>query len=76
MSGWRAHALCAEVGGESFFPEGGQPSAPARAICAQCPVRSACLEDALVSGDVEFGIRGGKSARERRSLLKKHREAA
>jgi WhiB family redox-sensing transcriptional regulator len=38
----------------------------AKAICAGCPVQAPCLEDAL---DVEFGIFGGTTARERVALL-------
>ena len=38
-----ASALCAQVDPELFFPEKGQPSAPAKAVCARCPVTALCL---------------------------------
>lgn len=61
---WEA-ALCAQVDPEIFFPETGQPSRPAREVCAACPVRTPCLE---VFGDlVQYGVVGGLSVRERRA---------
>ena len=41
--------------------------AAAKSVCARCPVRSDCLADALAS-DERFGIWGGLTERERRSL--------
>jgi hypothetical protein len=49
---------------DEFFPERGRLSA-ARAVCARCPVRTACLEYALAHGET-FGIWGGLNERERR----------
>ena len=37
---WRDFALCAEADPEAWFPDIGEPSAPAKAICAACFVRS------------------------------------
>ena len=62
-------ALCAEVDPELFFPLKGESAKPAKRICEKCVEKDACLEDALEKGD-RFGVRGGKSERERR-LLKK-----
>ncbi len=45
----------------------------AKKVCAACPVRSECLEDALIIKD-SWGVRGGKSAPERRRILKKRGE--
>ncbi len=45
----------------------------AKKVCAACPVRSECLEDALIIKDA-WGIRGGTNARERRRILKKRGE--
>jgi WhiB family redox-sensing transcriptional regulator len=53
-----------------FFPEkGGQArnAKAARAACASCPVRAACLADALATGE-QFGIRAGLSPQARRAL--------
>ena len=65
---WRASALCAQVDvGELFYPERGQPTHEAKAVCAACPVRVECLEDAIDHGEA-YGIWGGTSPRERRKL--------
>lgn len=73
---WRDSASCASVGGEFWFPEKGEPAGEAKQICARCPVIGECLWDALERGDVTYGVLGGKSPQERRSLLRKHWRAA
>lgn len=60
-------ALCAQVGGELFFPEKGGSSKDAIQICDECDVSDACLSWAL-SHDERYGIWGGTSERERRRL--------
>jgi WhiB family redox-sensing transcriptional regulator len=56
-------ALCAQVDPELFFPEKGQPSAPAKAVCARCPVTALCL---VTFGPLlAHGVVGGLTARER-----------
>ncbi|HZQ56387.1 MAG TPA: WhiB family transcriptional regulator [Acidimicrobiales bacterium] len=70
--GWRAHAACAEVDHELFFPVGVTgPAVPqiaaAKAVCADCAVRAACLEFAIVTNQ-EYGVWGGTSEEERRAL--------
>jgi WhiB family transcriptional regulator, redox-sensing transcriptional regulator len=68
---WQADALCAELpeaeADALFFPERGQSSKAAKALCAKCSVRAECLAYALEGGD-RFGIWGGTSERERRRL--------
>jgi WhiB family redox-sensing transcriptional regulator len=64
---WRDSALCAEIGPDAFFPEKGDSSRPAKAICRSCRVRAECLQFALAN-DERFGIWGGLSDRERRRL--------
>ena len=49
-----------------FFPTRGQSSAPAKAICARCPVLDTCREYALANGE-RFGVWGGMSEKERRA---------
>jgi WhiB family redox-sensing transcriptional regulator len=67
-AGWRRRAACAAPGvdPELFFPAPGQHGKAARAtrVCARCPVRTACLADALATRD-EYGIRGGLTPKER-----------
>lgn len=66
---WHADAACVDAGLDVFFPGRGESPAPARQMCAGCPVRDECLEYALaVPGDDPVGIWGGTSARERRPM--------
>ncbi len=68
MSGdWRDRALCAQVGGDYWFPEGTSPAHTAKQICASCPVRVKCLNYALENNETE-GVWGGKSPRERQAM--------
>ena len=65
---WMAEALCAQVDAEMFFPEGqGAHNREAKRTCLRCDVRTECL-DYAVKHKIAWGIWGGKSDRERRSL--------
>jgi WhiB family redox-sensing transcriptional regulator len=64
---WMADGLCAQTDPEAFFPGRGEPGRAAKAVCAACPVRAACLSYALEHSE-RFGVWGGTSERERRSL--------
>ena len=72
---WRASAACRGSDPEVFFIERGQDDRPAKAICAGCPVREACLEYALAGGET-FGVWGGRSERERKRMRVARRRAA
>lgn len=65
---WGA-ALCSQVDPELWFPEIGewQKTHVAKAICAECPLQGPCLDWALMQ-DVRFGIWGGTTESDRRSL--------
>jgi len=65
--GWQDRALCAQTDPEAFFPEKGGSTREAKKVCRSCEVRAECLEYAL-EHDERFGIWGGLSERERRSL--------
>src|SRR5215208_5936208 len=69
-----ASALCAQVDPELFFPEKGQPSGPAKAVCAACPVTALCL--ATFGPLVDHGVVGGLTAEERRLQRRTDRPAA
>ncbi|AVJ50256.1 WhiB family transcription factor [Mycobacterium phage Mendokysei] len=71
---WAERALCAQTDPDAFFPDKGGSTKEAKAICAGCDVRDECLEYALAH-DERFGIWGGLSERERRSI-KRGRVAA
>jgi WhiB family redox-sensing transcriptional regulator len=74
-AGWRAWAACAGLDTEIFYPEPSTPEnkADAKAVCARCEVRLECLVDALTTTE-GFGIRGGFTARERRTMARRLRE--
>ena len=59
-------ALCAQVDPEVFFPEKGKPTAPAKAVCAACPVAALCL--ATFGPLITDGVFGGLTAGERREM--------
>jgi hypothetical protein len=59
-------ALCAEIGGDAWFPEADTDNGQAaKGICRRCPAREQCLEYAL-EHELVFGIWGGLSTAERR----------
>lgn len=70
-------AICAQVDPALFFPGPGDhaSSRAAKAICFGCPVRRACLDEALaLEGNADkthrYGIRGGCTPRERAALAR------
>ena len=66
---WRDRALCAQTDPDSFFPDKGESPRPAKRVCAACEVRAECLQYALDHGE-RFGVWGGLSERERRTLAR------
>lgn len=71
---WRHDAVCAQVDPELYFPEPGAPTAPAKRICAGCPVRVECLDYALTAREAH-GVFGGLSAQERLRIVRQRRAA-
>lgn len=71
---WQAHGNCRGVDPNLFFPERGESTRDAKAVCAGCAVRDECLEHAL-SRPEKFGIWGGLSERERRRIRRARRLA-
>lgn len=68
---WRQAAACAHADPDLFFPISSTGRAlrqisEAKAICAGCPVRQACLEFAL-EHDLKHGIWGGTAPEDRRA---------
>jgi len=74
---WRKHAACQGLDVEIFYPatEDEADAAEAKAVCAECPVRQACLEFALAHRERE-GVWGGATERERRRILRHRRKSA
>ncbi|MFC6085249.1 WhiB family transcriptional regulator [Sphaerisporangium aureirubrum] len=67
---WLRRAACRTEDPELFFPisatgPGQAQQDRAKAVCARCPVRPACLDYALTTGQ-EHGIWGGTAPEERR----------
>jgi len=76
---WRRAAACRDMETELFFPRGetGAPleqSVAAKAVCAGCPVRIPCLEFAMATRQ-EYGIFGGLTEQERRTLARRRARA-
>lgn len=71
---WMDEASCAEIGGDLWFTDNTNDPAAKRAkeVCARCPVQSECLEHALAT-DQRYGIWGGMTQYERRSLKRARR---
>src|SRR6202035_3979568 len=66
---WMANGKCRELPPETFFPSDGVGVEVARRICADCPVKTPCLEYALYNR-IEHGVWGGASERERRRIAR------
>jgi len=64
---WREQAACRGIDPNLFHPRRGEDTAPAKAVCEDCPVRRECLVYALATVE-KHGIWGGLSERERRPL--------
>lgn len=72
---WREHAACQGIDAEVFYPVEDEDADPAKAVCAQCTVATACLEYALAARERD-GVWGGATERERRRLVRQRRRTA
>lgn len=78
---WKTQGACADGADAALFfpetltrPELAAANERAKEICAECPVRSVCLEYALSTPE-HYGVWGGMSAGERRKERKRRRQA-
>lgn len=69
--------ICAQTDPDLFFPDKGQSdkTRAAIAVCMGCPVRRLCLAEALAeegsaAASHRYGVRGGRSPRQRMRLAK------
>jgi WhiB family transcriptional regulator, redox-sensing transcriptional regulator len=69
---WVSRARCRSTDPDEFFVHG-RAQMKAAVICQHCPVVAECLACAL-DNQVEFGVWGGMTERQRRVLLKQHPE--
>lgn len=81
---WRDGAECTKLPPKEanylFFQENpnnpkrglrAEPTRRAKNMCQKCPVLKQCLKDALNHPELAgYGVRGGKSARERQEILR------
>ena len=71
---WTARSACRDADPDELFVTGAAQNR-AKAVCMGCPVRTECLSDAL-DNQVEFGVWGGMTERERRALLRRRPDVA
>lgn len=69
---WVAKARCRSTDPDELFVRGAAQR-KAALICRHCPVIAECAADAL-DNQIEFGVWGGMTERQRRALLKQHPE--
>ncbi|WP_445163096.1 WhiB family transcriptional regulator [Mycobacterium sp. Dal123C01] len=69
---WVTKARCRSINPDELFV-GGAAQRKATLICRHCPVIAECFADAL-DNQMEFGVWGGQTVRQRRALLKQHPE--
>ena len=72
LGDWAQLASCRSLDPELFFPETANDEEAAKAVCAACQVREACLAHALAASE-PYGIWGGLTLRERRLLRRARR---
>ena len=72
---WMDHARCRTLSPGEFFPSDGVGVEVAKRVCAECAVKTECLEYALTYR-IDHGVWGGCSERERRRILRSRRVAA
>ena len=64
---WKSAGSCVGSDPNMFFPERGESTEEAKAVCEGCEIRVQCLEFALANGE-KYGIWGGMSERQRRKI--------
>lgn len=69
---WVAQARCRTADPDELFVTGAAQKRAA-VICRQCAVATECLAEAL-DNQIEFGVWGGMTERQRRKLVKQHPE--
>ncbi|WP_331751471.1 WhiB family transcriptional regulator (plasmid) [Streptomyces globisporus] len=67
---WTENAACRDTDPDGLFIQSGRQKR-ATAVCGGCAVRTECLTEAL-DNRIEFGVWGGMTERERRTLLRRH----
>src|SRR6478752_3758084 len=71
---WASAAACRQTQPDQLFVRGAEQN-KAKQLCAGCPVRTECLAEAL-DNQIEWGVWGGMTERERRALLRRKPSAS
>ncbi len=66
---WADQAACKDSSPDELFVRGAEQHR-VKQICSGCPVRTECLAEAL-DNQMEWGVWGGMTERERRALLRR-----
>lgn len=69
---WKAQGNCVGAPTRRFFPERGEPVRFAKEACRSCVVKDACFQYAM-DNDIQHGIWGGTSERERKSIRRRQK---
>lgn len=75
---WRHQAACRDESPELFFGPNDSTGTTvdhpwehrAIEVCDRCPVARGCLADALRCGANQYGVSGGRTAGQRRALIR------
>jgi WhiB family transcriptional regulator, redox-sensing transcriptional regulator len=73
LPAWMDRARCVEHDPELWHPERGQSPIPAKRICGDCEVKTACARHALANPGLA-GVYGGLTERERGQMRRRARE--
>jgi hypothetical protein len=81
---WRGYAACAELAEpDVMYPEASDKIGleAARAVCAACPVKRECLDEALAeeggrTKDSRFGVRAGRTPSQRFGIYQSRRPSS
>ncbi|MFJ7297608.1 WhiB family transcriptional regulator [Streptomyces collinus] len=68
---WRDYAVCREVDDDLFFVDNPGTQQRVQGVCRGCPVRVACLDDAIryeAASYMRWGVVGGLTTLQRRAL--------
>ncbi len=71
---WAPRAACRAEQPDKLFVRGAEQN-KAKTLCQGCPVRTECLAEAL-DNQIEWGVWGGMTERERRALLRRRPNAS
>ena len=71
---WAPRAACRDTTPDQLFVRGAEQN-KAKQMCTGCAVRTECLAEAL-DNQIEWGVWGGMTERERRALLRRRPNAS